>query len=82
LWKKLTQIRNNFKTELKKKQEERLIFENDIRRTTAQTAAEIELVERELERTNQEIRSMEAQICQAENYQKKVHSHGYPCQNK
>ena len=72
LWNKLKEIRNNYKAELKKKQEERVSFENDLRAATAQATAELVGVERELDRTNQDIAAMEGQIAQAENYRKKV----------
>ncbi|OQV13976.1 hypothetical protein BV898_11857 [Hypsibius exemplaris] len=74
LWNKLTEIRNNFKAELKKKQEERVTFENDLRAATAQATAELAQVERELDHTNQEISSMESQIAEAENHKKKANN--------
>ena len=58
--------------QLKKKQEERLSFENDLRAAIAQTQSETAAVERELERVNKEICAKEAQINETETYKRKV----------
>lgn len=47
-------------------------FENDLRAASAQTAAEMAMIERELERVNKEICNTEMQINDAENYKRKV----------
>ncbi|GAV08450.1 hypothetical protein RvY_18135 [Ramazzottius varieornatus] len=72
LWNKLTEIRNNYKVELKKKQDERINFEKDVAVEASKTSSELAALEQEIQRTNKAISSMENQMAQAQAYHQQI----------